>query len=542
MMFKSRLFDGRNSSAIFWTVFFLATCLLFVPLFVTEIPPVLDYPNHLARMYVLAKGPDDPVISRMYVQQWGVIPDLGIDLTVPWMLSFLPLNVAGRVMLAAALVLPVIGTVAYSRSLFGRGSLWPLGSFLVAYNLGFMFGFINLLLSYGMALLSAALLYKYARHNIVLHSVIGAICAIVVFFTHIVGLGLLLMLIASCKLVDIIQVGAVWKNFGQELFVQGLGYLVIVAGPLILYYITNLDVGAIQTISWDSGIDKLKFLIGPFLNYYFTLDLATVALVVSIFMLLIITRKVFVSMSTFVVAIILFIAYPYIPLSIKSAGFVNARIPVALGFLSFCVFMPRNLPRLVVIGLSLILASLFVLRTAVIAQVWYGHNQDLADVRRTIEPIEPGSRVLVVNVQGPGADYFKRAGDPDLQPGVPRSRYISTLGFPMYGHMAALVLIERRAFWPLLFADPSKQPLRVLEPYQELSNPAGGLPFLGGLQADSFSKSELKLFPYLADWRSQFDYVLVLNAGVAGDLHEYWPDRLLFLGQNDFSALFRIKK
>ena len=112
----------------------------------------------------------------------------------------------------------------------------------------------------------------------------------------------------------------------------------------------------------------------------------------------------------------------------------------------------------------------------------------------------------------------------------------------MYGHMAALVLIERRAFWPLLFADPSKQPLRVLEPYKELSNPAGGLPFLGGLQADSFSKSELKLFPYLADWRSQFDYLLVLNAGVAGDLHEYWPDRLFFLGQNDFSALFRIKK
>ena len=120
--------------------------------------------------------------------------------------------------------------------------------------------------------------------------------------------------------------------------------MVIVAGPLILYSITNLDVGAIQRDILGSGFEKLKFLMGPFLNYYFTLDLATVALVVSIFMLLIITRKVFVSRSTFVVAIILFIAYPYIPLSIKSAGFVDARIPVALGFLSFCVFTPRNLP------------------------------------------------------------------------------------------------------------------------------------------------------------------------------------------------------
>ena len=498
MVFISRLFDARNSSAVFWTVFFFATCLLFVPLFMTEIPPVLDYPNHLARMYVLAKGPDDPVISRMYVPQWGVIPDLGIDLTVPWMLSFLPLHVAGRVMLAAALVLPVIGTVAYSRSLFGRGSLWPLGSFLVAYNLVFLFGFINLLLSYGMALLSAALLYKYTRHNIVLHSVIGAICAIVVFFTHIVGLGLLLMLIASCKFVDIMQLDAGWKKFGRE---------VICSRARIFDYCCGSVDTPIRSIRLPilsersrrypgmTGFAKLKFLIDPFLNYYFTLDLATVALVVSIFMLLIITRKVLVSWSAFMVAIILFIAYPYIPLSIKSAGLVDARIPVALGFLSFCVFTPRNLPRLVVIGSSLMLASLFVLRIAVIAQVWYGHNQDLADVRRTIQPIEPGSRVLVVNVQGPGADYFKRAGDPDLQPGVPRSRYISTLGSPMYGHMAALVLIERRAFWPLLFADPIKQPLRVLEPYEELSNPAGGLPFLGGLQSRKFLQIGVEIVP-----------------------------------------------
>ena len=544
MVFISRLFDGRNSSAVFWAVFFLATCLLFVPLFMTEMPPVLDYPNHLARMYVLAKGPDDPVISRMYVQQWGVIPDLGIDLTVPWMLSFLPLNVAGRVMLAAALVLPVIGTVAYSRSLFGRGSLWPLGSFLVAYNIVFLLGFINLLLSYGMALLSAALLYKYARHNIVLHSVIGAICAIVVFFTHIMGLGLLLMLIASYKFVDIVQLDGDWKKVGREVFAQGLGFLIIVAGPLKLYTMTDRagDDGAIGGIAWEDGFAKLKFLMGPFLNYYSMLDLATVALMIFIFMLLIITRKVLVSWSVFIAAIILFIAYPYVPFTIKTTGLVDVRIPVALGFLAFCVFTPRNLSKPFVIGLTLVLALLFVLRTAVVAQVWYGHNQDLADLRQTIQPIEPGSRVLVVDVLGPGADYLKMSGDPDLQPGVPKSRYLSTIGFPMYWHMAALVLIERRAFWPLLFAHPFKQPLRVLEPYAELSDPAGRLPYLGGLQADSFSKFELKLYPYLADWRSRFDYVLVLNAGVAGDLHEYWPDRLLFLGQNDFSALFRIKK
>jgi hypothetical protein len=52
----------------------------------------------------------------------------------------------------------------------------------------------------------------------------------------------------------------------------------------------------------------------------------------------------------------------------------------------------------------------------------------------------------------------------------------------------------------------------------------------------------LKNFPYVANWRSRFDYVLVLNAGVAGDLRNFLPDRLEFVDQTSFAALFRIKK
>ena len=60
---------------------------LSAPFLVTEIPPVLDYPNHLARAYLLAFGPSDPVLSHIYVPQWAIIPNLALDLLLPPLLQ-----------------------------------------------------------------------------------------------------------------------------------------------------------------------------------------------------------------------------------------------------------------------------------------------------------------------------------------------------------------------------------------------------------------------------------------------------------------------
>ena len=39
----------------------------FVPLVVTDFPPVMDYPNHLARVWILGGGAKVFPISEMYV-------------------------------------------------------------------------------------------------------------------------------------------------------------------------------------------------------------------------------------------------------------------------------------------------------------------------------------------------------------------------------------------------------------------------------------------------------------------------------------------
>src|SRR5271166_959430 len=63
-------------------------------------------------------------------------PRSAVDLVLPPLLWIMPVHVAGRVLLAAALLLPVIGTVLYSNVVFGRRSYWSVAVCLVAYNGG----------------------------------------------------------------------------------------------------------------------------------------------------------------------------------------------------------------------------------------------------------------------------------------------------------------------------------------------------------------------------------------------------------------------
>src|SRR5262249_45491967 len=138
------------SSPVMTWRFGLLCLVLLAPLALVDMPPLLDYPNHLARAVVLATGATDPILSRIYAPHWAIIPNLGIDLILPPLLHVLPVHVAGRIVIGLAVLLPVFGTVAYSRAVFGTLSAWPFASALVAYNGALLLGFLNFVAGIGL--------------------------------------------------------------------------------------------------------------------------------------------------------------------------------------------------------------------------------------------------------------------------------------------------------------------------------------------------------------------------------------------------------
>ena len=94
---------------------------------------------------------------------------------------------------------------------------------------------------------------------------------------------------------------------------------------------------------------------------------------------------------------------------------------------------------------------------------------------------------------------------PDYWQNVPLSRQLSQ-GIRLDRHLPALLLIERRAYWPFLFDNPSQQPMTTLPPYRELAERADLMPGYRALAVPG----EVDLCGY--------DELLLLEAGGEPDL------------------------
>jgi hypothetical protein len=124
------------------------------PLLCASVPPLVDYPNHLARMWILAQNGAVPELAQNYVVAWRLLPNLAMDLVVPALAQSMPLEIAGRLFIALTMLSLVAGTIVLHRALHGRLSLWPLSALLFLYNAALFWGFLNCLFGIGMFLLA----------------------------------------------------------------------------------------------------------------------------------------------------------------------------------------------------------------------------------------------------------------------------------------------------------------------------------------------------------------------------------------------------
>ncbi len=232
------------------------------------------------------------------------------------------------------------------------------------------------------------------------------------------------------------------------------------------------------------------------------------------------------AMPTLLVILMVYLVFP----ANYKAAFVDLRFPIMAGLVLFAGFAPARLPNWARVAIASVFSLVLIGRTASIADVWYHHNRDLAELRYTIAPVSPGSRVVIVAVQPSDNPTYWRS--------VPRGRLIPGF-FRIDYNLPGLFITERRAFWPLLFSARGKQPIVVLPPYRRISLPEGVLPDYHLLQ-HPIPYPGPDVAPYLWQWRRNFDYVVVLDAGGAGDLVNFLPGKLTLIRRTDAAALFRV--
>jgi hypothetical protein len=528
---------SSTPARLWWLAFAVVAAILVAPLTLTEIPPLLDYPNHLARMEILTHG-GDPVLSRLYRIEWRILPNIAIDATMPMLMKIMPLALAGKIFLGAALLLPLLGIAALHRALFRVRSLWPLAAGLVAYNRLFFAGFMNFLIGMGLALLAAALWEARKGGKATPRIAAASIIAIVIFFCHLIALAFYGVLLAS------LEVARAWKRRRIDPGrVVGLAIPFVI--PALLYFNAPLAKGApdeahgliaiLRQYYWQLAGEpdglKLYGLMGPFLTYSRLLDAAAVLLALGLLAILHFRKRLTIAWAPIGLMAALLIVYPFVPFTLLATGWIDQRLPILAGFLLFAGTLPGVLSTRTARLMAAAIAATLIARTAEIGQVWAGRDAQLAEFRQIIAPVGPGERVMVMAAEDGAAP-----GAMVNQPDSVRSMLYNDATM----HLAGLLVIEHKAFWPLLFTAAGKQPVEVLPPYAAIALPEGILPWTGALAAPR--AWDLNRAPYLASWRENFDWVLVLWPGLAPNGYDLLPDLLQPVTAGKVAALYRIRK
>jgi hypothetical protein len=167
----------------------LAAALL-VPIWSAAFLPLLDYPNHLARSFVLAHL-NDPALTfgRFYRADWGAYPYLGMDASLAILDRLFPIETAGRAFLSlCAFALPAAAWFFLRQVSPGEdvSALWTL---LIAYNVFFLEGFLNFDLSIAVGFLALGLWLRWLAKQSVTRWVAALVTFTALYFTHLLGFG-----------------------------------------------------------------------------------------------------------------------------------------------------------------------------------------------------------------------------------------------------------------------------------------------------------------------------------------------------------------
>jgi hypothetical protein len=529
-----------SAPCLWW---FIATCTvsaLTAPLLLTDLPSLGDYLNHLARMYVITQIDTDPVLARMYEVQWGVVPNLAMDLLVPALSKIMPLTVAGRVFIALSMLLPIVGVVVLHRVSFRTREMWPLSAVAVAYNGLLFWGFLNFVAGIGVALVAVALWLRERDRSDRLHLVAAVFVGLVLFIFHLEALalfGLTVVCIELCWLV------ASWRDRRLTVMIamnRSLRLMSVFIIPILLFLLAAplgervthtpllLQIKEYYWAVYNSwGISKLMRLGLVSATYSPLLDGLVVSAVVLLYFMQIRRRGCRVNLGLLAAAGVLLLAYPFVPSVWMTAANIDCRLPVFAGFLVLAGVAPNGPvapPMRVVVGF---IAVLLGVRTGLVGHAWLQGSEAIGEFRKVTRSIQPGEKVLVVWHRG-GAG------------GADRSYRQLIYNFQPYDSFAPLLTIDRRAFWPTLFTSRTLQPVHVLPPYRSIAVEQAMGPPDTALTVPT--ERDLGLNPYMADWRTNFDYVLLGGASELTPQQGLVPGILKQLEGSEHWALFAIQK
>jgi hypothetical protein len=495
--------------------------VVFALLFVTAVMPVLwpnlppamvDYNNHLARMFVLAR--DGTAQAHPYYQvTWSLIPNLAMDLIVPGIGRHIGVEMANRLFYLLSQILIVTGAMALERAVKGCLQIAGFVALIFLYSTPFAFGFENFEFGLGCALWGlACAIWLQDRSWLVRLSAHTTFVALL-FAAHMFALGIYGFAVGLHEL---------WRAWSRRTsLLETFGRFSALAIPSLLLAVlmiaANGSVGGSGNV-WAFG-DKATWILHILSGY--SMVVSEIGVLALIWLIVALARRGTLRLEQSAMWLLAGFSALYLvmPFRLFDTAFVDMRVVVALALIMpafVSVSFPNIIWRRTAIALA---AAIIIINVGGVMIVWFSYREDFAAARKSFDLLPKGAVVLTAQT-GDG-------GDPptDLR------------DYPVF-NVPTLAVHYADAFVPHLFTAPGKQPLTPRASWRRLEFPERGFLPVKFLKYVAEHGAPTGTPPFVKSWARDFDYLYLIGPSIPNPM----PDRLEFVMGAPRFALYRIRK
>jgi hypothetical protein len=504
-------------------IYLLLGAAALLPLTLVGLPALVDYPNHLARLHIVASIAGDAALAANYQVAWAAMPNLAMDI-VSWpFLGLLGVETLGLLFIALTMALLAIGTLALHRALHGDVGLWPTAAWLFLYNHLLIMGFLNYLFAVGLVLLLFAGWIASEGRAAWIRLALFPAALTGLYFTHLFALGVYGVCVAGYELARAWpDLRVDWKTAARNRFAVVWQFI-----PAAILVLATMPAGAGRSFYYGPFLQKIKVLWSPVLTYLKPVDLGIFLFVAAVLIAGLVTRKLVLARPMRLPLAILILLAAVMPFEMEGAWghiwYADLRLPLVIALLLVAGLRPGNVgPR----AMAMVVCAGLVLFTGRIYEVaseWRGVDRDFAEFRTALSVVEPGAAILPVQKQ-----------NVPLANGEARFDHA-------YWHMAVLAVVDRSAFVPTLFTDPAKQPVGAAPARVSIDTEFGAPIELALLVDSAYGGTAVAggvgMKPFWEDWPRRYDYVLITHFGAKGNP---LPELLFPIHEGSFFDIYRV--
>lgn len=481
--------DRRATAILPFVAFVFAALAVMLPILAHSHLPLIDLPNHIARLYIEAAGSGP--LDTYYSYNFTFAPNSAVDLI--WLAlghPGSPERFSQAIMAAYAMGL-VGATMVLSYVVQGRWLVWPSVSAILVFNAPFFWGFQNYVVTTPFAILALALWLATERRGLVWRCAVFIPIALLLYLMHFFAFCFLAIAVFGREIQLLIEAGPKWKATLRRSLVLTVPFVL----P-ILWLVTSVLNGPASPAGSHTEFGELgrRFILLalPLLaaNGFDSIAInwtglaACIALVLS---LLTLRRRDGIRLRMAPIMkgpiIALTVAMFLAPTWLNGVALVDLRLPFLVLACLLAATAWQPLGRGATAFLTVVFVSVILARGVAFERFANEFSSDITDLATTLESLPEGSRVLPIRTTAESYDL-------------------------RLSHAQAYAVFLRNSFVPTLFQ--GVHDIAVRPQWLASSHPALFAVDEAWMD-DDVARRDANMIAFVKDWDQKFNYVLLLD-------------------------------